>query len=71
MQRYLRIFCLAFSEWTLQVGAAWSPRSGLLFIDGVKASEVAEQLSVSAASVYQSKSRVLRRLRERLDELPQ
>lgn len=40
-------------------------------IDGVKATEAASQLGVSAASVYQSKSRVLRRLRQRIAELPQ
>ncbi len=40
-------------------------------IDGERAGEVAAQLGISAASVYQSKSRVLRRLRQRLDELPQ
>jgi RNA polymerase sigma-70 factor, ECF subfamily len=43
----------------------------LTTIDGVKASDVADQLSISTASVYQSKSRVLRRLRLRLAELPQ
>lgn len=40
-------------------------------IDGAKASDVASQLGISAASVYQSKSRVLRRLRQRIAELPQ
>lgn len=40
-------------------------------INGAKASDVAGQLGISAASVYQSKSRVLRRLRQRLAELPQ
>lgn len=40
-------------------------------IDGVKATEAASQLGMSAASVYQSKSRVLRRLRQRIAELPQ
>ena len=40
-------------------------------IDEVKAIDVANQLGISVASVYQSKSRVLRRLRQRLAELPQ
>ncbi len=40
-------------------------------IDRVKASDVAKQLGITAASVYQSKSRVLRRLRQCLAELPQ
>ena len=40
-------------------------------IDGVKAADVAKELGISAASVYQSKSRVLRRLRQCLAELPQ
>lgn len=40
-------------------------------IDGVKAGDVAADLGISVASVYQSKSRVLRRLRQRLAELPQ
>ncbi len=39
-------------------------------IDEIKASDVANQLGISVASVYQSKSRVLRRLRQRLAELP-
>ena len=42
----------------------------LTTIDGMKANDVASQLGLSAASVYQSKSRVLRRLRQRLAELP-
>ena len=42
----------------------------LTTIDRAKASDVAVQLGVSADSVYQSKSRVLRRLRQRLAELP-
>jgi RNA polymerase sigma-70 factor, ECF subfamily len=40
-------------------------------IDGEKAADVAAKLGTSTASVYQSKSRVLRRLRERLAEIPQ
>ena len=40
-------------------------------IDGMKASDAAAELGTSAASVYQSKSRVLRRLRQRLAELPE
>ena len=40
-------------------------------VQGRPASEVAEALGMSTAAVYQSKSRVLRRLRQRLDELPE
>lgn len=39
-------------------------------VDGTPASEVAQSLGISTASVYQSKSRVLRRLRQRVAELP-
>lgn len=39
-------------------------------IDHQKAGDVAEELGISRASVYQAKSRVLKRLRERLAELP-
>lgn len=39
-------------------------------VDGIPASDVAKDLGVSVASVYQAKSRVLRRLRARLSELP-
>ncbi len=40
-------------------------------IHNAKATDVAVQLGISTASVYQSKSRVLRRMRQRLAELPQ
>ena len=39
-------------------------------VDGIPASDVAKELSLSIASVYQAKSRVLRRLRVCLGELP-
>lgn len=39
-------------------------------IDGLKASLVADRLGISLASVYQARSRVLRKLRQRLSELP-
>ncbi|GAB5402965.1 MAG: sigma-70 family RNA polymerase sigma factor [Aureliella sp.] len=39
-------------------------------IEGKKAAEIAGDLGISTASVYQAKSRVLRRLRQRLAELP-
>jgi RNA polymerase sigma-70 factor, ECF subfamily len=39
-------------------------------IDGLPAADVAEITGLSVASVYQAKSRVLRRLRQRLSELP-
>ena len=42
----------------------------LTTIDEIKAADVAEQTGLSVASVYQAKSRVLRRLRQRLSELP-
>ena len=40
-------------------------------VDGEPASQVAEQLEMSVAGVYQAKSRVLRKLRQRLAELPE
>ena len=40
-------------------------------IDGRAVSAVAESLGMSASSVYQAKSRVLRRLRQRVSELPE
>ena len=43
----------------------------LLTVEGRTGAEAAEQLGVSLSSVYQSKSRVLRRLRQRLAEVPQ
>lgn len=39
-------------------------------VDGVSAAEVAERLNINVASVYQAKSRVLRRFRQRFGELP-
>lgn len=39
-------------------------------IDESSAAEVGEELEMSVAAVYQSKSRVLRRLRQKLAELP-
>ncbi|MCA9178196.1 MAG: sigma-70 family RNA polymerase sigma factor [Planctomycetales bacterium] len=39
-------------------------------IDGQSPREVADQLGIQVATVYQAKSRVLRKLRQRLDELP-
>lgn len=39
-------------------------------VDGQAASEVARSVGISIASVYQAKSRVLRRLRSRLAEVP-
>ncbi|QDV27528.1 RNA polymerase sigma factor [Aureliella helgolandensis] len=58
-----------------QVQAEFEPQTWKAFwqsaIDGKSAAEVAEGLGVSVASVYQAKSRVLRRLRKSLAELPQ
>lgn len=42
----------------------------LTAVDGKRASEVADLTGLSIASIYQAKSRVLKRLRQRLDELP-
>ncbi len=42
----------------------------LATIESKTAAEIAAQLGMSTASVYQTKSRVLRRLRQRLSELP-
>ena len=57
-----------------QVRAEFEPQSWDAFwqttIDGQSASEVAKKLGVSVASVYQSKSRVLRRLRKYVTQLP-
>ena len=39
-------------------------------VEGQQASLVAESVGISVASVYQAKSRVLRRLRQRMSELP-
>jgi RNA polymerase sigma-70 factor (ECF subfamily) len=39
-------------------------------VDGVAASDVAQELKMNVASVYQAKSRVLRRFRQRMQELP-
>ena len=43
----------------------------LLAVENKTGREVADQLGMSVASVYQAKSRVLRRMRKRLEELPQ
>lgn len=42
----------------------------MLTVENKTGAEVAEKLGVSLASVYQSKSRILRRMRKRLAELP-
>jgi RNA polymerase sigma-70 factor (ECF subfamily) len=56
------------------VASEFEPRTWKAFwlttVEGVPAAEVAEQLKLNVASVYQAKSRVLRRFRQRLDELP-
>ncbi len=43
----------------------------LTAVEGQPARDVAQQLQLSTASVYQAKSRVLRRLRQRLAEVPE
>jgi len=62
-QRILQIVQSECDEKTWQ--AFW-----LTTIEDKSASLVAEQLGIGVASVYQAKSRILRRLRKRLDELP-
>ena len=42
----------------------------LTTVMGDAATDVADRLEMNVASVYQAKSRILRRLRQRLDELP-
>ena len=42
----------------------------LTAVEGQSAADVAVSVGISVASVYQAKSRVLRRLRERLGEIP-
>ena len=42
----------------------------LTAVEGLSGAEVAERTGLSIASVYQSKSRVLRRLRKQLDSAP-
>ena len=58
-----------------QVRAEFEPSTWDAFwqttIERKPAAEAAKSVGISAASVYQSKSRVLRRLRERLAELPE
>jgi len=43
----------------------------LTAIENYSASEVAERLAISIASVYQARCRVLRRLKQRPNELPE
>ncbi len=43
----------------------------LTTVDEKQASVVAEELGISVASVYQAKSRVLRKLRQRMSEIPE
>lgn len=62
-QRILQIVQSECNEKTWQ--AFW-----LTTIEDKPASVVAEKLGINVASVYQAKSRILRRLRKRLEELP-
>lgn len=62
-QRILKIVQSECDEKTWQ--AFW-----LTTIEEQSASAVAENLGIGVASVYQAKSRILRRLRKRLDEIP-
>lgn len=58
-----------------QVRAEFEPNTWQAFwlstIEQQSAAQVAEFVGISAASVYQAKSRVLRRLRQQLAELPE
>ena len=57
-----------------QVSAEFEPQTWTAFckttLDGLPAASVAEELGISVDSVYQAKSRVLRKLRKYLAELP-
>lgn len=52
----------------------FEPRSWQAFwrsaVDGIPTAVVAEELGVTAAAVRQSRSRILRRLRQQLGDLP-
>lgn len=63
VRRTLESVCAEFepSTWT----AFW-----MTAVDGRRAADVAEATGLSLASVYQAKSRVLRRLRQRLADVP-
>jgi RNA polymerase sigma-70 factor (ECF subfamily) len=61
-----RVLELVESEFT---PATWQA-FWLTTVEGVSAVEVAERLQLNVASVYQAKSRVLRRFRQRLCEIP-
>lgn len=73
--------CVASSDGIVEsqvvnsVRAEFEPRTWMAFwltaVDGKAAAEVAESLRMSRSNVYQSKSRILRRLRERLSQLPE
>lgn len=63
VRRVLELVRAEFEESTWQ--AFW-----LTTIEGKSAAEASEVVGISVASVYQSKSRVLRRLRKNLAELP-
>lgn len=63
-RRVLEIVRIEFEETTWR--AFWQTT-----VDGKQASIVAENVGISVASVYQAKSRVLRRLRQRMAELPE
>ena len=58
----------------VQVRSEFEPRSWQAFyrsaVDGIATAVVAEELGVTAAAVRQSRSRILRRLRQQLGDLP-
>jgi RNA polymerase sigma-70 factor, ECF subfamily len=62
-QRTMELVKAEFEEVTWQ--AFW-----LTTIDGLSAAITAERLNLSLASVYQARTRVLRKLRQRISELP-
>ena len=61
-----RVLDLVESEFTPQTWQAFWRTT----VDGLSAADVAGQLGMNVAAVYQAKSRVLRRFRQRMSELP-
>ncbi|MDZ4852730.1 MAG: sigma-70 family RNA polymerase sigma factor [Pirellulaceae bacterium] len=65
----------SLASWTLElIRTEFEPATWQAFwrtaVENQSAKEVAQSLSISVASVYQARCRVLRRLRYRLEELP-
>ena len=64
IRRVLESVRVEFEDSTWQ--AFW-----LTTVEGKQAANVAETVGISVASVYQAKSRVLRRLRQRMSQMPE